>query len=145
MIPASVHARRACALYFRSDSSPSGLRTMETILLALVVDDDSTVRTYITSILHSESFETLEAADGKHALEMVLMLGGEVDLIVTDLQMPGGDGISLARAVRASYPSVSIILVSGCAEPDGSFEFVEKPFSWATMVRVVRRVMAKAA
>ena len=114
-------------------------------MLALVVDDDSAVRTYITSILDSENFETLEAADGNRALELVRVLDGDVDLMVTDIQMPGGDGISLARAVRASYPSVSIILVSGCAEPDDRFEFVEKPFSWAAMVRVVRRVMAQAA
>jgi CheY-like chemotaxis protein len=114
-------------------------------MLSLVVDDDPAIRMYITSILHSENFETLEAADGKQALEMVLMLDGGVDLIVTDIQMPGGDGISLARAVRASYPSVAVILVTGYGEPDANFDLVEKPFSWATMLRVVRRVMAKAA
>jgi CheY-like chemotaxis protein len=114
-------------------------------MLSLVVDDDSAIRTYIQSILHSENFETLEAQDGKHALEMVQMLDGSVDLIVTDIQMAGGDGISLARAVRSSYPSISIILVSGYCKPDLNFDLIEKPFSWATMVSVVRRVMARAA
>jgi two-component system, cell cycle sensor histidine kinase and response regulator CckA len=114
-------------------------------MLSLVVDDDSAIRTYIRSILHAESFETLEAADGKNALKIVLMLDGGVDLIITDIHMPGGDGISLARAVRASYPSVAIILVSGYGEPDAIFDLVEKSFSWATMVRAVRRVMARAA
>ena len=114
-------------------------------MLSLVVDDDSALRTYIASILHSESFETMKAANGKHALEIVQMLDGGVDLIVTDIQMPGGDGISLARAVRGAYPSVAIILVSGRAEAYAGFDFVEKPFSWATMSRAVRRVMAKAA
>jgi DNA-binding NtrC family response regulator len=114
-------------------------------MLSLVVDDDEAVRSFIQSILHSENFETLEAEDGSRAFEMVRMLSGNVDLIVTDIQMPGCDGITFARAVRAAYPFVPIILVSGYGDPDGDFEFIEKPFSWAMLARVVRRVMANAA
>jgi len=113
-------------------------------MLSLVVDDDEAIRSYIQSILHSENFETLEAEDGGQALEIVRMLDGGVDLIVSDIQMPGGDGITFAKAVRASYPFVPVILVSGSAEADPDFEFVEKPFSWAIMARVIRRVVARS-
>jgi CheY-like chemotaxis protein len=114
-------------------------------MLSLVVDDDDAIRSFIQSILHSENFETLEAEDGEQALEIVRMLDGGVDLIITDIQMPGGDGISFAKAVRASYPFVPVILVSAYSEPVADFEFVEKPFSWAMMLRVIRRVMPRAA
>ena len=73
------------------------------------------------------------------------MLDGEVDLIVTDIQMPGGGGIALARAVRKAYPSVPIILVSGHGDPDTEFEFIAKPFSWTVMSRAIRRVVCRAA
>ena len=109
-------------------------------MLALVVDDDEAIRTYIQSILHAENFETLEAEDGRQALEMVRLLDGGLDLIITDIQMPGVDGITFAKAVRAAYPFVPVILVSGSAEPHPDFEFVEKPFSWGIMARVIRRV-----
>jgi CheY-like chemotaxis protein len=114
-------------------------------MLSLVVDDEPAIRSYIQSILHSENFETLEAEGGEQALEIIRRLDGGVDLVVTDIQMPGGGGIQFARAVRAAYPFVPVILVSGYAEPDPDFDFVEKPFSWAMMVRVVRRVTARAA
>src|SRR4051812_13975810 len=114
-------------------------------MLSLVVDDDGAIRSYIQTILHSEQFDTLEAEDGEQALETVRMLDGGVDLIITDIRMPVRDGISFARAVRAAYPFVPVILVSGSGGPEADFEFVEKPFSWALLSRVIRRVVAKAA
>ena len=114
-------------------------------MLALVVDDDDAVRAFIQTILHSENFETLEAEDGRQALEIVQMLDGAVDLIVTDVHMPGGDGLEFAHAVRAAHRFVPIILVSGRERPDTDFEYIQKPFTWATMVRVVRRLLPRAA
>jgi DNA-binding response OmpR family regulator len=114
-------------------------------MLALVVDDDDAVRSFIQTILHSENFETLEAEDGRQALEIVQMLDGAVDLIVTDVHMPGGDGLVFARAVRAEYSFVPVLLVSGRERPDTDFEYIQKPFTWATMVRVVRRLLPRAA
>ena len=52
------------------------------------------------------------------------MLGGGVDLTVTDIPMPNGDGLSFANAVRTTFPSVPIILVSARTKPDTVFEFV---------------------
>ena len=114
-------------------------------MLSLVVDDDRAIRSYIRVLLQREGFETVEAAGGKAAMETVKMLGGCVDLIVTDIQMPDGDGLSFANAVRKSFPSVPIILVSARARPNTVFEFVEKPFASATFVRVIRKLVPRPA
>jgi two-component system, cell cycle sensor histidine kinase and response regulator CckA len=114
-------------------------------MLSLVVDDDERIRAYIQAILHGENFESLEAEDGEQALELMQMIDGGVDLIITDIQMSGGGGLPFARAVSAAYPSVPVILVSGYCDPEAGFEFVQKPFSWSLMSRVIRRVMSRAA
>jgi DNA-binding response OmpR family regulator len=67
-----------------------------------------------------------------------------VDLIVSDIQMPNGDGLSLARAVGVSHPAVPIILVSGNAHSEVSgFEFVQKPFSENVLLKAVRNVLGR--
>ena len=112
--------------------------------LALIVDDEPAVRMYVTTILRGEDFHTLEAEDGAEALEIVEDLGGGVDLIVTDIQMPNGDGLTLANAVTKSFPVVPVILVSGSAKPDVAFEFVKKPFSPNALLQAVRKVCRRA-
>ncbi|MBZ5624426.1 MAG: response regulator [Acidobacteriia bacterium] len=111
--------------------------------VSLVVDDEPSVRRYISTILHREDFRTLEAEDGAHALQIVQELDGGVDLIVSDIQMPNGDGLSLAHAVNKSFPAVPVILVSGNAKPDIGFEFVQKPFLPATLMSAVRKLFAR--
>ena len=54
--------------------------------------------------------------------------------------MPNGDGLSLAQAVKKSFPAVRVILVSGNLKSDEGFEFVKKPFLPATLMSVVRKV-----
>jgi CheY-like chemotaxis protein len=114
-------------------------------MLSLVVDDESKIRAYIKAILRRESFETLEAEGGNPALEIVETARGHIDLVVTDLQMPNGDGLRFANAVRKSFPSIPIILLSGRTKPDTVFEFVEKPFAAETLARVVRRLVGRPA
>jgi CheY-like chemotaxis protein len=112
--------------------------------LCLVVDDDSSIRTYITTLLQREEhFETLQADGGRRALEIMKGLGDAVDLIVSDVQMPGGDGVSFAHSVRELFADVPIILVSGTARPQDAleFEFVEKPFTPTEFLQIVRGVL----
>jgi two-component system cell cycle sensor histidine kinase/response regulator CckA len=110
---------------------------------SLVVDDEPAVRRYVIAILQSENFLTLEAEDGAQALQMVRELDGDVDLIVSDIQMPNVDGLNLANAVKKSFPAVPVILVSGNGRPDAGFEFVKKPFLPATLIGVVRKLFAR--
>src|SRR5690349_17540626 len=100
---------------------------------ALVVDDEPSIRAFIRMVLEREGYQTMEADGGRSAWAAVEALGGRLDLLVTDIQMPDGDGLTLARAVSRAYPSVPILLVSGLMKPDDDFEFMEKPFSSATL------------
>jgi CheY-like chemotaxis protein len=114
--------------------------------LCLIVDDDPSIRTYIMTLLQREEhFETLQADGGKRALEIMKGLGDAVDLIVSDVQMPGGDGVSFAHAVSELFANVPVILVSAAAQPPDAleYEFVEKPFAPHELLQVVRRVMAQ--
>lgn len=110
--------------------------------ISLVVDDDPSVRRYVRTVLQREDFRTLEAEDGTQALRIVQELDGGLDLIVSDVQMLNGDGVTLAQAVRSSFPAVPVILVSGYAKPDAGFAFVEKPFLPATLMSAVRKLFA---
>jgi two-component system response regulator FlrC len=113
--------------------------------VCLVVDDDPSIRAYIMTLLQREEhFETLQADGGRRALEIMKALGDSVDLIVSDVQMSGGDGVSFAHSVRQLFADVPIILVSGTTQPSDAleFNFVEKPFAPQELLQVVRRVLA---
>jgi CheY-like chemotaxis protein len=108
-------------------------------MLCLIVDDDSSIRAFVRAIVRSEGYDILEAGGGRHGLELVESLGGSLDLIITDIQMPGGDGLTFARLVAAGFPDIHLILMSGYDDPGYGFDFVPKPFNWATMLTAIRR------
>jgi len=110
-------------------------------MLCLVVDDDPNIRWFVCSVLQSEGFETLEAETGSAAFDTVQRLGGSVDLMITDINMPEGDGLTLASKVNAHFPAVRTILMSGYPGPECEFAFLAKPFSWAAVVDAVWRVL----
>jgi DNA-binding NtrC family response regulator len=115
--------------------------------ISLVVDDEPSVRNFIMAVLQSDGFQSIEAENGAQALELLRKPGTDVDLVVTDIKMPLLDGMTLACSVRAEFPAIPIILVSGYAEieqaklPDTGFEFVQIPFHPATLLSAVKKVM----
>jgi CheY-like chemotaxis protein len=111
--------------------------------ISLVVDDEASVRKFISATLRLADFLTFEAEDGAQALRIVRDLGDDIALIVSDIQMPNGDGLTFARAVKEVYPAVPIILVSGCNEPDGDFAlFLRKPFPASALLEAVRSLVS---
>ena len=108
--------------------------------ISVVVDDEPVVRAYMSAVLRQENYQTVEAGGGTDALEILHNLEGCVDLVVTDVQMPDGDGLSLAAVVTKSYPAVPIILVSGREKPPTELAFLQKPFGPAALVDAVRQV-----
>lgn len=120
----------------------------------LIVDDEPSIRAYVKAILEREQFQTLEAQNGVEALHMVEKLGEILDLIVSDIRMPDGDGITFACAVREIFPTLPIVFISGYAEverqqhPSGAFEFVQKPFLPGTLLEAMenaKKMMALRA
>ena len=114
---------------------------------SLIVDDEPSVRNFIIAVLQNDGFQTIEAEDGVHALELLNKLDGAVDLLVSDIKMPVMGGIALAWSVRSKFPSIPVILVSGYADiaqtklPNSGFEFVQLPFHPFTLLSVVKKVM----
>ena len=116
--------------------------------VVLVVDDDGSVRAYVKAVLKSEGFRTLEAEDGELGLELVRKIGSDIDLVISDIQMPKLDGIQLANSVRAEFPKIPIILVSGyvdvALQNQPGVEFIAKPFLPSTLLNIVRKMVAMA-
>src|SRR5437868_5955974 len=116
--------------------------------ICLAVDDEPSIRSHFRSLLEKEGFETLEAENAAEALRVVHRMAGSLDLIITDVRMPGDmDGLDLAHSVRLSFPEIPIILISAYGEPhDGKasdFEFVHKPFRPEELSEVIRRATAQ--
>ena len=116
--------------------------------LCLIVDDEPAIRSFLSAILESEHFRTLEAGSAAEGLKIVQRLSGRIALILTDINMPGEmDGIDLASSIVDSFPSVPVILMSGYEKPallnrTGALEFIPKPFTPEVIIAAVRRVLA---
>lgn len=103
--------------------------------LAIVVDGDVFIRMDAIGILEDAGFETLEAVNGDQAIVVLERAAGAVELLFTDVQMPGSrDGFALAREVARRWPRIGIMVASGHVKPgldelpEGA-TFVGKPFS----------------
>jgi hypothetical protein len=77
----------------------------------LVADDEAGVRGFLRKVLERGGYEVTEAADGKQALQQAR--AGRVDLVITDLLMPGQEGIETIQALRKEMPGIGIIAISG--------------------------------
>ena len=77
----------------------------------LVVDDNMLMRKLIINLFSNEEFLLDEASDGKEGLGK--MSDSHYDLVITDLIMPGMEGIEMIRQVRRNYPEIKIIAISG--------------------------------
>ena len=115
----------------------------------LVVDDSTSTRKVEAFVLHEAGYEVVEAVDGNDALTK--LSSTQVDLILTDLNMPEMDGIALIRAVRGGAnhrltPIIMITTESGDASKQqgktaGATGWIVKPFKPEQLVAVLKRVM----
>jgi PAS domain S-box-containing protein len=118
--------------------------------LALVVDDEPSVRSLASAILGSLGFEVLTATDGREALSSFEARAAQVAIVLLDLNMPVMDGEETLRAIRRLRPEVPVLLSSGYGEADATRRFaglalagfVQKPYSRDELVEAVQRVLA---
>ncbi|MGF0237917.1 response regulator [Rhodococcus sp. IEGM1300] len=100
--------------------------------IILVVEDDAIVRMLIVDVLEELEFKVLEADGSEQALAILKALDQRIDLMMTDVGLPGMDGRQLALKARELRPALPILFASGYAEsievPDGMF-IIGKPFS----------------
>ncbi|HMH54456.1 MAG TPA: sigma-54 dependent transcriptional regulator [Candidatus Acidoferrum sp.] len=115
----------------------------------LVADDDPGLRESLERTLTREGYRVVVASDGQAALER--LQGGGVDLILTDLKMPGLSGLEVLHAAKAIAPDVDVILLTAFgtieeavkAMKDGAYDFLTKPFQRAQLLRVVRQALER--
>lgn len=118
----------------------------------LLVEDEDPVRLFAARALRSKGYEVLEARSGESALDMLAdadMPG--IDLLITDVVMPGIDGPTLVRRVRSSRPDLPVICISGYSEDalrqrvvgTQGISFLPKPFSLKQLASVVKTTIAK--
>ncbi|MBF0269501.1 MAG: PAS domain-containing protein [Alphaproteobacteria bacterium] len=114
----------------------------------LLVEDEDAVRMFALRALRNKGYRVLEARSGEQALD--LLNSEPVDLLITDIVMPGMDGITLARLVRVEHPAIHLVLMSGYTEDAArgkiddlkDVHFLAKPFSLKQLAGTVKQVLA---
>ncbi len=125
---------------------PRDLTGAGTILL---VEDEDSVRLFAARVLEKKGYEVLKASCGEEALEILNTPGRTVDLMLTDVVMPGMHGPELANIVRASHAGMPIIFMSGyadgdfrkTAETEDDMHFLPKPFNLNELAAKVKDVL----
>ncbi len=113
----------------------------------LVIDDEDSIREYLSMMLEREGYEVRASADGKKAIK--LNSQDEFDVVVTDIQLPGMSGIEILSSLKESDPTVPVIIVTGHASQEsaiealnlGAFYYLLKPVSNEELKQVVRNAL----
>jgi two-component system cell cycle sensor histidine kinase/response regulator CckA len=122
----------------------------ETILL---VEDETVVRHLVAEILENSGYTVMQAGDGPSALELLRRHAGKLDLLVTDVVMPGMSGPEVAQAVTSMRPGTEVLYTSGYTDSaighhgvlEPGIAFLQKPFSADDLTRKVRALLDQAS
>ena len=118
----------------------------------LVVDDDKALLLALSKVLRSEGAKVLAAGDASEAVRHLSLNLGQIDLVLTDMRMPGTSGMSVLSAVKGATPGVPVIIMTAfatdtmredCAKA-GAFAFLEKPVDVATLLGTIHSALAAA-
>jgi two-component system cell cycle sensor histidine kinase/response regulator CckA len=125
------------------DTTVLPVLTRPTPARVLLVEDDDAVRSYVSHVLEGAGLRVVSTGEPGTALHA--LPGSAIDLLVTDVTLPGMTGWELAEQVRAAYPRVGVIFISGESAkevlgPSGS-EFLQKPFTPLELMELVRRLL----
>ena len=118
----------------------------ETVLL---VEDEESVRQLVRETLEAKGYKVLEADHGEAALHIAAAHPGKIDMLITDVVMPGMSGRELSTKLCASYPQTKVLYLSGYTEDaiahegvlDSGTAFLQKPFTLQMLSRKVREVL----
>ena len=117
----------------------------------LLIDDDPVICRLMTIVFNREGYEVLVAHDGLSGLRIAA--ADEPDLVLLDLQMPGMNGLEVLEQMRATLPTVTVVMLTGSrdikqvvrATQLGAFDYLSKPASPDEIVMVVRRALETRA
>jgi len=133
----------------RDDLPQKLLGGTETVLL---VEDDDIVRDMCVRILEELGYSVLRASNGKEAIALSKGHGGRIDLLMTDVVMPGMNGGELATQLILHHPEMRVLFTSGYTENaivhhgvlDDAVSFLGKPYSLSALAKKIREVLDKA-
>jgi DNA-binding response OmpR family regulator len=115
----------------------------------LVVEDDSLIMSFLVKGLLAEGYATEQAADGAQAIDIAAAIGDDLDLVLLDLGLPGIDGRSVLRELRATRPHVPVIVLTAKDQVTdkvwgldaGAADYVTKPFSFEELLARIRAAL----
>ena len=114
----------------------------------LVADDEQNLRRVLVALLRREGHEIVQAASGLEAIERL----GDVDVVITDLRMPGADGMEVLRTATKNFPHVPVIMITAYgsvgqaveAIKAGAFDYIEKPFEQDSIRTIITKAIGQA-
>lgn len=114
----------------------------------LLVEDETPVRIFASRALRNKGYTVLEADCGETAIELMAQHGNEVEIIVTDVIMPGMTGPAMIEKIIKQHPDVKVVFISGYAEDafvdnygaERSFNFLAKPFTLKQLASKIKEV-----
>ncbi len=136
-------ASDSAALPHPEPKQPEPAARLTAVETVLVVDDEDDVRRLLVDVLRIGAYHVLEARDGEQALKLVEELATPLELLVTDIVMPGLTGMELADQLREKHPALKVLFMSGYAERErvrklhDREQFIPKPFLPAELFRRV--------
>jgi two-component system response regulator AtoC len=127
--------------------------TSGSMLEILVVDDDPEVRELLTDFFRARKLRVANAADGRAAIIEIERAPSRFGLILTDLTMPGADGLTVLAHARRANPSTAVVIITGYASLDsaieavrlGAYDYLTKPFSLGQLEILLKRVTDRVA
>ncbi|BAM89119.1 PAS/PAC sensor hybrid histidine kinase [Bradyrhizobium oligotrophicum S58] len=136
-------------------SADAGLTRIEPATIGrgyrvLVVEDNDEVGQFSTELLEDLGYVTRRVANGADALAILANDEFAVDLVFSDVIMPGINGLELAGIIRERYPGLPVVLTSGYSHvlaenAHHGFELIKKPYSVESLSRILRKAMAEKA
>ena len=124
--------------------------TMSAKKKILITDDESTIVEVYKRLIERcrDDVEVLVAYDGHEAWRLIDQREGQIDLVATDLRMPSMSGVQLAQRIKAKYPAVKTLLVSGSLRPGQLDEnkeiidgFLERPFGLGRYIELIDNLL----
>ena len=117
----------------------------------LLVEDEDPVRIFSARALKTKGYNVVEADCGESGLRRINELDGKIDLVVTDVVMPGMTGPGMVETINARYPHIKVVFISGYGEDafiktygnERKFNFLPKPFTIEQLATKVKEVMDK--
>ena len=129
---------------------PADLHGTETIM---VVEDDDTVRTLTANVLKNAGYSVIEASGPAAALKMAEHSASTIHLLLSDVIMPGFDGVELSKRLRKTHPHTPVLFMSGYSDDTMArhgltveqYDLLAKPFSTTNLLRKVRAALTLQA